>query len=294
MGNVYKSEAGRQAIEAQYRRALERWPVPCEQRFVPTRHGKTFVVACGETAAPPLVLLHGSGANSSTWIRDVAVWAKSHRVFAVDMIGEPGLSAAARPALASLAYADWLEDVWTGLGIDTASVVGRSLGGWLGLDLAIRRPHRVTSLCLISPSGIGRQNAWLLAKVGLLRLCGTWGLMKSLALVSGSQVKLPPPMIDALLVVFGNFRPRMERIPCVSDADLAALDLPLLVIVGRGDPLLDSIETRRRVEAHVRGARVIVDDGGHILPPQTAVVASFLRGVESSTAAVVDASRATA
>ncbi len=72
MAEIYKSEAGRQAIEAQYRRALDSWPVPCEQRVTPTRQGDTFVVACGDVASPPLVLLHGSGANSSTWMRDVA------------------------------------------------------------------------------------------------------------------------------------------------------------------------------------------------------------------------------
>lgn len=233
MAEIYKSEAGRQAIEAQYRRALDRWPVPCEQRVTPTRQGDTFVVACGDVASPPLVLLHGSGANSSTWMRDVARWADTHRVYAIDMIGEPGLSAPARPPLASPAYADWLDDVWSGLGIDRASVVGVSLGGWLGLDFALRRPHRVTSLSLISPSGIGRQNAWLLAKVALLRLFGRRGLVKSLELVSGTRVQLPLPLLEALFVVSENFRYRREPIPRVSDAALVALQPPLLAIVGQ-------------------------------------------------------------
>jgi pimeloyl-ACP methyl ester carboxylesterase len=185
VADIYKSESGRRAVEGQYRSVLEHWPVACEQRIVSTRQGDTFVIVSGDPSALPVVLVHGSGTNSASWMRDVATWAQHNRVYAVDIIGEPGLSAPSRPPLASSAYAEWLDDVWAGLGLDKASVVGISLGGWLGLDFAIRRPNRVASLSLISPSGIGRQNYMLLLKFGVLRLFGTWGLLKSLALVSG-------------------------------------------------------------------------------------------------------------
>jgi pimeloyl-ACP methyl ester carboxylesterase len=199
------------------------------------------------------------------------------------MIGEPGLSAPSRPPLASPAYAEWLDDVWAGLGLEKASVVGISLGGWLGLDFAIRRPNRVRSLSLISPSGIGRQNYMLLLKVGVLRLFGTWGLVKSLELVSGRTVALPKPIVDALLMVFRHFRPRMGRIPRFTDTDLAGLSMPVQVVVGSDDALLNSPETRERVERFVRNARVTyVENAGHILPPQTATVGEFLKDVWSA------------
>jgi pimeloyl-ACP methyl ester carboxylesterase len=75
------------------------------------------------------VLFHGSGTNSGAWIRDVAEWARRYRVYAVDMIGEPGFSAASRPSLRSDDYIAWLDDVWRQLGLTRASVVGVSLGG---------------------------------------------------------------------------------------------------------------------------------------------------------------------
>ena len=150
MAEIYKSEEGRRLVQGQYRRILERWPVPCEHRVVSTREGDTFVVVSGDPSAPSLVLFHGSGTNSASWMRDVATWARDYRVYAVDMIGEPGLSAPSRPLLASSAYADWLDDVWNGLGLAHASVVGISLGGWLGLDFAMRRTPRQVALADLS------------------------------------------------------------------------------------------------------------------------------------------------
>ena len=133
MTGIYKSEAGRQAIEAFYRKVLARWPVTNEHVSVRTRHGETLVIACGPIDGPPVLLLHGSGSNSAVWIRDVAEWAKHYRVYAVDVIGEPGLSAQSRPPLRSGAYVDWLDDVYQHLGLTSASLIGVSLGGWLAL-----------------------------------------------------------------------------------------------------------------------------------------------------------------
>ncbi|UUP19230.1 alpha/beta fold hydrolase [Nitratireductor thuwali] len=182
---VFRSDKAAAEVEAQYRQVLDRWPVPKTELYVPTRQGSTFVVACGRKDAPPVVLLHGSQANSAAWMPDVALWSTRFRLFAVDMIGEAGLSARVRPALAGDAHALWLDDVFSGLGIETAGIVGTSLGGWLALDYANRRPSAVRALALICPAGIGRQKNFLLKAVPLL-LLGPWGSARS-----GSRFSAP-------------------------------------------------------------------------------------------------------
>src|SRR5581483_4959773 len=107
MVKIYKSEEGARAVRERYEQILKRWPAPSRHMRVPTREGETFVVACGEEQAPPLLLLHGAVANSSVWMREIPLWAPHFRVFAVDLIGEPGLSAPSRPPLASEAHALW-------------------------------------------------------------------------------------------------------------------------------------------------------------------------------------------
>src|ERR1700733_8551075 len=100
MSGIYKSAAGERAVKERYRQFLKHWPVPNEQLRVPTSSGETFVIASGQPSAPPLALLHGAGFNSVGWMGDIAAWAQNFRVYAVDIIGHPGLTAPTRPPYA--------------------------------------------------------------------------------------------------------------------------------------------------------------------------------------------------
>jgi pimeloyl-ACP methyl ester carboxylesterase len=284
MSAIYGSRDGACAVEEQYRALLRAWPVPSEQLRVPTCQGETFVVACGPREAPPVVLLHGSGTNAAMWMGDVASWARHLRLYAVDMIGEPGLSAPSRPDLASDAYARWLDDVLAGLSVTRTSIVGISLGGWLALDYAIRRPERVERLALLCPGGVGRQKWGVLVAVAFLLPFGRWGLRKALRLVLGTSLEAAAEtpearaFVDHMMLIQRHFRPRRDKLPVFDDHALARLSMPMLVIVGGRDALLDSHDTRRRLNRSAPHATVRLLPGtGHFLPLQTGPILDFLR-----------------
>ncbi|MGW5361764.1 alpha/beta fold hydrolase [Actinopolymorpha pittospori] len=279
MNTIYKSEAGANEIQRRYRDMLVTWPVPAEHVRVPTRAGETFVVVSGPPDAPPLLLLHGSGANAIMWGADIASWAGHFRTYAVDLIGEPGLSAPSRPPFASDAYALWLDDVLEGLGITTTSIVAASLGGWMALDYATRRPERVTSLALLCPAGIGRQKIGFLFKALLLRPFGRWGVRRSARSVTGLETPESGAVVDYLVLTFTQFKPRMDRLPVFPDEALRRLTMPILVIVGGRDVMLDSEGTARRVRQCVPHATVnLLPEVGHSILGQTDSVLAFLRG----------------
>ncbi|WP_327140831.1 alpha/beta fold hydrolase [Nocardia sp. NBC_01327] len=275
---IYKSEAGAEAISRRYREVLGDWPIPAEQLRIPTREGETFVLASGPQDAPPLVLLHGSGANSSTWRGDIAAWSKDFRTYAVDLVGEPGGSAPSRPKLDSDAVALWLDDVLAGLGISSTAVVGMSLGGWTALDYAVRRPERITRLALLCPGGVGKQRYGWILKEMLPRLVGRHDIRRSAETVTGLDAAHLGPVLDDIALTFTHFNPRTERLPRVTDAQLAALPMPVLTIVGDRDVMLDSAETARRISTFVPHATVDILPGvGHAILGQSDTVLNFLR-----------------
>ncbi|MGC7102135.1 alpha/beta fold hydrolase [Amycolatopsis lurida] len=274
---IFKTEAGQRAIMRRYEEILASWPVPAERHQVPTKAGETFVLVSGPEDALPLVLLHGSGSNAAMWAGDVEAWAQRFRVYAVDMIGEPGLSAPSRPPLDSAAYADWLDDVLDHFGLDSVAIVGASLGGWLALDYATRRSRRVERLALLCPGGVGRQKYGFLFKVALYRPFGQWGMRRSIKAVAGVDPRATPEVADYLTLMFTHFLPRRDRLPAFSDEALRELTMPVRVIVGERDAMFDSRDTARRISRTVPHAEVTVLPGvAHSIIGQTEPILEFL------------------
>lgn len=277
MNRIYKSEAGGRMILRQYRELLADWPVPAEHVRVPTREGETFVVVSGPPDAPPVVLLHGSGGNAAAWRQEVAAWGGRFRTYAVDLIGEPGLSAPVRPPFGSDRFALWLDDVLEAFGLTAPAFVATSLGGWVALDYAVRRPSRVGRLVLQCPAGVGRQTMGWLFRSLLVRPFGAWGVRRSVRIATGLRAADVEPVVDYLTLTFRQFRPRTERLPLFPDEALAGLRMPVMVIVGERDAMIDSAGTVRRVRERVPGVVVAVLPGvGHAVFGQAERIASFL------------------
>ncbi|MCK9904582.1 alpha/beta hydrolase [Frankia sp. Cpl3] len=291
--SIYRSESGRDEVLRRYGDLLDRWSVPSEHLRLATREGETFVVASGPAEAPPVLLFHGGGTNSAIWLGDVPAWSEQFRVYAVDVIGEPGRSAPARPPLDSEAYALWLDDVLRELGIARTAVVGASLGGWLALDFATRRPDRVDRVAVLCPGGVGRQKFGWTPKAILLQPFGTWGARRTMRLVAGvdgspratatttttpSATPQNSEFLNYMTLIHRSSRPRRDRMPVFSDEALRRLVMPMLVIVGERDALLDSQETARRLAQNVPHASVTMLPGvAHSIAGQTRPILEFLR-----------------
>jgi pimeloyl-ACP methyl ester carboxylesterase len=284
MNLVYKSADGERAVQERYRKFLAYWPVPNEQVRVSTREGETFVVVSGPAAAPPLLLLHGSAVNSTMWMGDITAWAQHFRVYAVDLIGEPGLSAPSRPPLSSDAHALWLDEVMHGLSLTHTSIVGASLGGFLALDYAIRRPGRVDSVAVLCPGGVGRQKIGFLIKVFPLLLMGGWGRRKAGELILGRMPENVSPAVrkytEFIRLIQENFRPRRAKLPLFSDDSLHQLNMPVMAILGGKDVLFDNANARDRLARSVPHAKICyLPEAGHLLPGHTATIFNFLSDV---------------
>lgn len=274
--SIYKSPAAEQAVMTIYDQALARWPVAYETLDIPTGHGQTFVVASGDTAAPPLILLHGAGSNSAIWAGDVEAYSRPYRVYAVDLLGEPGRSAPNRPAWDSPAYAEWLDEVLTALKIERATLVGISQGGWTALKLATWKPERVEKLVLMTPGGIVPDKMSFLVYAVFFSLTGRWGARRLNRMLFAGQT-IPEGVEDILWVMTRSFKPRMGMLPLFSDEELARLTMPTLLLGGTRDALRDLDKIAARLRTYVPHLKtVLIPEAGHALLNTTEPVLSFL------------------
>ncbi len=275
--SIYKSPAGEKAVVDLYDKVLKvHWPVPKETLNIPTRHGDTFVIICGEESDAPLVLLHGAGSNSAVWAADAAAYSRQHRVYAVDLLGEAGRSAPSRPAWDSPAYAEWLEDVFDALKLEKAAILGVSQGGWTALKFATYKPERVGKLVLLCPGGVVPDRTSFYIRFIPLLLLGRWGVRRAVRMLFGNQ-SVPEEADEYLTLVMTHFKPRTGVVPIFSDAELRRLTMPVLLLGGTQDVIRDSERIAGRMQRLVPFlTTILIPDAGHVLLGTTDHTIPFL------------------
>ena len=121
-----------------------------------------------EGRGPAVILVHGLGGFAESWRHNVLPLASRATVFALDL---PGFGDSAKPRTRyRLAYfAGALRGFMDALGLAQASLVGHSLGGAVGITLALTHPSRVERLALVGAvvPGCGYRPSWIYRLVAL-------------------------------------------------------------------------------------------------------------------------------
>src|SRR3954463_11295702 len=127
-------------------------------RTVTTSYGDIAMAETGE--GPVLVMLHGGGPGASgisNYHQNLPVLAQRFKVLLPD---QPGFGQSYRPSDADLVEksitqltVDGLIAVLDQLGVETAHLLGNSLGGAAAIATAQQHPDRVSRLVLMAPGG---------------------------------------------------------------------------------------------------------------------------------------------
>lgn len=115
--------------------------------------GALKVYRSGTSVGTPILLLHGFGADAQSWYPLERSLARSHPIIRIDLPNHgqsPKRRMARFPTLARE-----MADAFDNLHLETAHIVGHSLGGACALALADIRPRDVASLTLLAPGGLG-------------------------------------------------------------------------------------------------------------------------------------------
>jgi pimeloyl-ACP methyl ester carboxylesterase len=265
---AFKTPRGVAEYLAAYDAALARWPAPYDEVDVPTRFGSTHVVVSGPPDAPPLVLLHGYMATLLMWIPNVGDLCQHYRVYAIDVMGQPGKTIPSEPIRDAAGFVTWLTATLNGLHLDRVALMGMSFGGWVALTYAVAEPDRVAQLLLLSPGGllpIRRQFALRGMVMTLLPTPFTVSWFMRWAGFRDSPGRTEIRQLCHLMYLgMKHFRMPRETLRVAAlplpDDQLRNLRMPVLLLLGDREVLCDP------GSALARARRFIPDVAGELVP----------------------------
>jgi pimeloyl-ACP methyl ester carboxylesterase len=210
------------------------------------------------TSGSPVILLHGGNGSIEFWLYNLAALAVSHRVYAFDMVGS-GRSDFPDGSYSIAYQAEFLAGFMTALGINSATLIGNSMGGAVALKFTGFYPDRVDKLVLVDSMGLGKEISLgirlitLPAIVSLLRP-GRWMIPSMLRSNFYNSHRLPPEWIEFRYPIFAipdrnrvilrlgqsNFNLAGVRADVYQPivASLPQIDRPTLIIWGAQDRII--------------------------------------------------------
>ncbi|MEV0157853.1 alpha/beta fold hydrolase [Micromonospora sp. NPDC050686] len=148
----WKSPGGERAYTQAYRAILSGLPAPSLVQDVTITYGRVHVLMWrGRESGPPVLLLPGRGSGALMWSENMPDWIGHRTVYALDPIGDSGLSVQCLPLKGFEDQADWIAETLHQLNIAQAHVVGHSFGGANAAIFAVRHPELVATLTLLEP-----------------------------------------------------------------------------------------------------------------------------------------------
>jgi pimeloyl-ACP methyl ester carboxylesterase len=160
--------------------------------------------------------------------------------------------------------AAWLDELLDKLSDRPAHLVGFSYGGWVAMNQAIRAPGRVASITLLDPAGLAKLDArfyrWL-AISGLATLT-PMPLRRRLARWLDSPGMLEPELMTLMWAAIRGYRAEPKKPDVLTDDELRAIDVPVLLVTGARSAMLTPAQARARGSL-MPHAEVAVVPGSH-------------------------------
>jgi pimeloyl-ACP methyl ester carboxylesterase len=258
-----------------------------------------------EGRGPAVVLLHGLGGFAESWRHNVTHLARQATVYALDLPGF-GLSGKPRATYHLPFFVRTVHGFTEALGLGSVALVGHSLGGAVAMAYALTYRGEVERLALLAGvvPGFGYRASWLLRLIALRGVGELLGAINAApayrAAISRCFVepdraevgflvdcaratRTSPEARAAYLATLRDVRRDFREYSEHYRKAIAQLDVPVLAIHGRQDPVVSVAHCAALVDGCRRGAVRWIERCGHF--PQiehpaavNACLAEFLVG----------------
>jgi pimeloyl-ACP methyl ester carboxylesterase len=253
---------------------------------------------------PALLFLHGLGGLWQNWLLNIPAFMGTHRVIAPDL---PGFGRSEMPSgrISIQGYARVVDELCRTLGIESVVMVGNSMGGFVGAELALAFPTRVSRLVLVSAAGLSVDQ---MMKEPLLTLARIWAMTATRTGARADPVvrrarlrrvamqtvvrypeKLSIPLTAELVAGAGTkgFVGGLDAILSYKIRErLSEVEAPTLIVWGRNDilvPVGDAAVFEELIGENAHA--VIFEDTGHLSMLErpsrfNALLADFIAGAD--------------
>ncbi|HEY2520970.1 MAG TPA: alpha/beta hydrolase [Streptosporangiaceae bacterium] len=208
----------------------------------------------GDTpAAPPVLMLHGSGPGVTAlanWRPVIPALSTSRRVIAPDQLGFGGTATGEPRTYGRAAWTGHALALLDTLGLDTVDIIGNSMGGAIALSIAAARPGAVRRIVTMGSMGVAMALPYGLNEIwgyspGTEQMRHIIGLFAhNRALITDElvglryQASLNPPVRDSWAAMFPEPRQRWVDDLALAGTELAAIGQPVLLVHGRDDQVV--------------------------------------------------------
>jgi len=236
--SIYTSPEARDGILAAYARRRAALP-HLRPRFVDTDLARTHVLESGDEDAPVLLVFHGANGDALAMspfgeLDDV------FRCVLVDVPGEPNPSA--ERILVGEELGVWVGQLLDALGLETASMLGMSGGGYVVLQAGVVVPDRIDRAVLLVPQGF--------VPIGDIPAPVPGNGRAFVDAITAPDPGFP----DALLALvaaqmeqyFGGVRQPLKNRPVVEAEALARFSAPVFLVAGGADVIFPGREVIER------------------------------------------------
>nr|AEM45111.1 hypothetical protein [uncultured organism] len=237
-------------------------------------------------SGPVVILLHGLGGSTANWAPTIAPLAQKYRVIVPDQIG---FGKSEKPMLnyRVSTLVDFLDGFYKQVGVQKATLVGNSLGGFTAAAFAIAHPEKVDKLVLVDAAGLAITGALDQKVIAGLNASTRQQVRDILSLVFYNTTPFSSDAaVDAFLasrVTAGDgytvqrFIDSIARGEDMLDGKLGAIKHPTLIIWGREDGLTQ-LAMGQRFNKEIAGSQLfIIEKCGHV--PQLEKAAEFNAGL---------------